>query len=132
MNGIHCQLYLQYSSGLGTGIYTTNSPEACFYIAQSASCNVIVVDDDKQLQKILQIRHRLPHLKAVIQYRGKLKQDYDNVYTVLQNILLDISCSNRVGCCGDNCNYFAAKSGMKILRELNKCVISYLNLSIFI
>lgn len=69
--------------GLGTGIYTTNTPEACFYVAESASCNVIVVDTDSQLQKILQIRHRLPELKAIIQYRGELKQKYDNVYTVL-------------------------------------------------
>jgi long-subunit acyl-CoA synthetase (AMP-forming) len=69
--------------GLGTGIYTTNSPEACFYVAQSASCNIIVVDTDSQLQKILQVRHRLPELKAIVQYRGELKQKYNNVYTVL-------------------------------------------------
>jgi len=70
------------SSGLATGIYTTNSPDACWYVANSAECNVIVVDSDKQLQKILKVRARLPHLRAVVQYNEPLRQNYDNVYTV--------------------------------------------------
>ena len=70
------------SSGLATGVYTTNSPDACWYVADSAECNIIVVDSDKQLQKILKVRDRLPHLRAVIQYKEPLQQRYDNVYTV--------------------------------------------------
>jgi len=69
-------------SGLATGVYTTNSPDACRYVAHSADCNVIVVDSDKQLQKILKVRDRLPQLKAVVQYSELLQQRYDNVYTV--------------------------------------------------
>ena len=69
-------------SGLATGIYTTNSPEACWYVAHSAECSVIVVDTDKQLQKILKVRDRLPHLRAIVQYKEPLLQRYDNVYTV--------------------------------------------------
>ena len=30
----------------------------------------------------MQVRDRLPHLKAIVQYRGKLSQAYDNVYDV--------------------------------------------------
>lgn len=70
------------SSGLATGVYTTNSPDACWYVAKSAECNVIVVDSDKQLQKILKVRGRMPHLRAIIQYNEPLRQRYDNVYTV--------------------------------------------------
>ena len=69
-------------SGLSTGIYSTNSPDACWYVAHSAECNVVVVDSDKQLQKILKVRDRLPQLRAVVQYREPLQQRYDNVYTV--------------------------------------------------
>ena len=43
-------------SGLGTGIYTTNSPEACQYVAANCEANVLVVEDQKQLNKILQVR----------------------------------------------------------------------------
>lgn len=39
-----------------------------------------MVEDDKQLQKILSVRDKLPHLKAIIQYIGKPAQKYDNVY----------------------------------------------------
>ena len=79
---IICALCNAACSGLATGIYTTNSPEACWYIAHSAECNVIVVDSDKQLQKILQVRDRLPQLRAIIQYNEPLRHRYDNVYTV--------------------------------------------------
>ncbi|KAG5326761.1 ACBG2 ligase, partial [Acromyrmex heyeri] len=60
-----------YAGGLATGIYTTNSPEACQYCAEHSRANIIVVEDKKQLQKILQIKHNLPHLKAIVQYDGK-------------------------------------------------------------
>ena len=62
--------YYYYCSGLSTGIYTTNLPEACFFVADSAQCNVIVVEDESQLRKIRQVWDRLPDLKAVVQYRG--------------------------------------------------------------
>nr|CAD7429841.1 unnamed protein product [Timema monikensis] len=56
--------------GFAAGIYTTNSPEACHYCAENSQANIIVVEDQTQLDKILQIRERLPELKAIIQYRG--------------------------------------------------------------
>ena len=31
---------------------------------------------------LLQVRDRLPHLKAIVQYKGKLSQEYPNVYEV--------------------------------------------------
>lgn len=45
-------------SGFAVGIYTTNSPEACQYVAESCKANIIVVENHKQLQKILQVRSR--------------------------------------------------------------------------
>ncbi|CAD5119946.1 DgyrCDS8527 [Dimorphilus gyrociliatus] len=60
-----------YAGGLAVGVYTTNSPEACQYVCHHAQCNIIVVENDQQLQKILKVRNELPYLKAIIQYRGK-------------------------------------------------------------
>jgi len=57
-------------SGLSTGIYATNSPEACCSIAASAECVVIVVENDNQLQKIIKVWDQLPLLQAVVQYKG--------------------------------------------------------------
>ncbi|KAI4494503.1 hypothetical protein M0802_008824 [Mischocyttarus mexicanus] len=59
-----------YAGGFAAGIYTTNSAEACQYCAQHSKANIIVVEDAKQLEKILQIKKNLPDLKAIIQYEG--------------------------------------------------------------
>ncbi len=45
--------------GLATGIYTTNSPEACQYVAHDCEANVLVVENNKQLIKILQVVEQL-------------------------------------------------------------------------
>ncbi|CAD1476724.1 unnamed protein product, partial [Heterotrigona itama] len=63
-----------YAGGLAVGIYTTNNPEACQYCLEISRANIVVVEDSKQLEKILQIRHNLPHLKAIIQYDGTPNQ----------------------------------------------------------
>ena len=49
---------------------TLFSPEACRYVADNCRANVIVVEDNKQLEKILAVKDELPHLKAIIQYTG--------------------------------------------------------------
>ncbi|XP_072752863.1 very long-chain-fatty-acid--CoA ligase bubblegum [Anoplolepis gracilipes] len=59
-----------YAGGFATGIYTTNSSEACQYCAEHSRANIIVVEDTKQLEKILEIKQNLPNLKAIIQYDG--------------------------------------------------------------
>lgn len=70
-----------FAGGLGTGIYTTNSPEACQYVAANCEANVLVVENQKQLDKILQVKDHLPHLKAIVQYKGELQQKEPFLYT---------------------------------------------------
>uniref|UniRef100_A0A8C1IQ10 Long-chain-fatty-acid--CoA ligase ACSBG2 n=1 Tax=Cyprinus carpio TaxID=7962 RepID=A0A8C1IQ10_CYPCA len=69
------------AGGFAVGIYTTNSPEACQYVAENCQANILVVENHKQLQKILQVQDRLPHLKAIIQYKDELKEKKPNLYT---------------------------------------------------
>ncbi|XP_056319746.1 long-chain-fatty-acid--CoA ligase ACSBG2 isoform X1 [Danio aesculapii] len=69
------------AGGFAVGIYTTNSPEACQYVAENCQANILVVENHKQLQKILQIQDKLPHLKAIIQYKDELKEKKPNLYT---------------------------------------------------
>ncbi|XP_057697072.1 long-chain-fatty-acid--CoA ligase ACSBG2 isoform X2 [Corythoichthys intestinalis] len=69
------------AGGFAVGIYTTNSPDACQYVANNCKANVIVVENHKQLQKILQVQESLPHLKAIVQYKGALKEKRPNLYT---------------------------------------------------
>ncbi|XP_034036051.1 long-chain-fatty-acid--CoA ligase ACSBG2 isoform X2 [Thalassophryne amazonica] len=69
------------AGGFAVGIYTTNSPEACQYVAENCKASVIVVENHKQLQKVLQIEDKLPHLKAIVQYKDALKEKKPNLYT---------------------------------------------------
>ncbi|XP_054858667.1 long-chain-fatty-acid--CoA ligase ACSBG1 [Eublepharis macularius] len=69
-----------FAGGIVTGIYTTSSPEACHYIAHDCQANIIVVENQKQLDKITQIWHRLPHLKAVVMYKDSVLEKRPNLY----------------------------------------------------
>ena len=53
LSNIICTMSLY--SGLSTGIYTTNSPEACYYILDDSKANIAVVENQKQLDKILEV-----------------------------------------------------------------------------
>lgn len=59
-----------FAGGLATGIYPTNSPSACKYVLHNCLANIVVVEDDKQLAKVLAVRDALPNLKVVVQYLG--------------------------------------------------------------
>ncbi|XP_058914136.1 long-chain-fatty-acid--CoA ligase ACSBG1 [Kogia breviceps] len=71
-----------FAGGIVTGIYTTSSPEACKYIAHDCRANIIVVDTQKQLEKILKIWKNLPHLKAVVIFQEPPPTKMANVYTM--------------------------------------------------
>ncbi|XP_074650379.1 long-chain-fatty-acid--CoA ligase ACSBG2-like isoform X2 [Tubulanus polymorphus] len=78
-----------FAGGLAVGIYTTNSPEACHYVADNCAANIIVVENNVQLQKILQVKDKLPHLKAIVQYKGELEEKLPFVYSWSE--LMDLS-----------------------------------------
>jgi long-subunit acyl-CoA synthetase (AMP-forming) len=58
-----------FAGGLATGIYPTNSAEACQYVLAHCRANILVVEDQKQLAKILPIRDKLPHMLTIVQVR---------------------------------------------------------------
>lgn len=66
-------------SGIIAGVYTTNSVDSCLHILESSKANIVVVDDAKQMEKIHEIKDKLPHLKSVIQtlppYATYVKKD---------------------------------------------------------
>ncbi|XP_060742771.1 long-chain-fatty-acid--CoA ligase ACSBG1 isoform X1 [Tachysurus vachellii] len=70
-----------FAGGIMTGIYATNSPEACHYVAHDSRANIIVVENKKQLDKILQVKDKLPHLKAIVQYSGPMLEKMANLYS---------------------------------------------------
>ncbi|MFH1153987.1 MAG: AMP-binding protein [Pseudomonadota bacterium] len=65
-----------FAGAVPGGIYTTNSPEQCRYIAEHSEAAVIVVENSEQLGKINAIRHELPQLKAVVLMNGSAGDAY--------------------------------------------------------
>ncbi|HSG78858.1 MAG TPA: AMP-binding protein, partial [Acidimicrobiia bacterium] len=56
--------------GAPAGIYATNSPEEVHYIIHHAEAPLILVENDAQLAKVLEVRDRLPALKTIVTMRG--------------------------------------------------------------
>jgi long-chain acyl-CoA synthetase len=54
------------AGGVGVGIYPTSSREQCEYIINHSDAEFVVVDTEKQLQKIIDISNPLPKLKEII------------------------------------------------------------------
>jgi long-chain acyl-CoA synthetase len=51
-------------------IYQTNSPEECRYVLENSDAKVVIVEDDEQLQKIREVRGRLPRLEQIVRMTG--------------------------------------------------------------
>ena len=60
------------AGGVPAGIYTTNGPDACFYIADHSKSVLAVVENETHLAKFLEIRDQLPHLKAIVMWEGEV------------------------------------------------------------
>lgn len=57
-----------FAGGVAAGIYTTNSPSACEYIAKHSDSAVVVCEGVKQLEKFLAVEKNLPKLKALVMW----------------------------------------------------------------
>ncbi|HEY4057043.1 MAG TPA: AMP-binding protein [Kofleriaceae bacterium] len=58
------------SGGAPAGIYTSCSPEQIKYIVSHSEAPVILVENEAQLKKVLEVRAQLPSLKHVVLMRG--------------------------------------------------------------
>ena len=43
------------SGAIACGVYATNNPEACYYIANDCSANIVIAENKSQVSKILQV-----------------------------------------------------------------------------
>jgi len=59
-----------FAGGFAAGIYPTNGPEACKYILDHSKCVILVVEDQKQLDKVWHLRNDLPSIRKIVQYSG--------------------------------------------------------------
>ena len=57
---------------LPIGIYTTNGPDACGYIAKHSECKVVVVENEAHLEKYGKIIDEIPFIQYYVIYDGKV------------------------------------------------------------
>jgi long-chain acyl-CoA synthetase len=66
--------YLAYAVWLAGGvvvpIYPTNSPEECEWVAGNSEAAVVICENAEQLDKIRQVRERLPELRSIVLVEG--------------------------------------------------------------
>ncbi|XP_059050920.1 very long-chain-fatty-acid--CoA ligase bubblegum [Achroia grisella] len=70
-----------HAGGFAAGIYTTNSAEACFHCLVTSRANICVVQDKKQLDKVLSVRNKLPHLKAIVQWENPVDTSIQGLFS---------------------------------------------------
>ena len=75
-----------FAGCVSVGVYATNSPEACEYIAEHSETELVLVQNEAQLKKYLGFWHKLPRIKAfVVYWPGKeleeLRRGKSNIYT---------------------------------------------------
>lgn len=63
-------LGIVHAGGVTIPVYPSNLPEECVYILENSEASVIFVEDAIQLEKIEQIRDKLPLLKEVFIFEG--------------------------------------------------------------
>ena len=67
--------YLAYATWLAGAvvvpIYPTNSPEECEWVAGNSEASVVICEDAAQLDKIRQVRDKLPSLRTVLLIDGE-------------------------------------------------------------
>lgn len=85
---LYSDLGIMTAGGITVGIYTTSSPEQCAYILGHSEARFHIVEDEEQLDKVLQVRSRLPLLEKiiVIDLRG-LRKFHDPMVISFEQLL---------------------------------------------
>lgn len=63
------------AGGKATGLYPTNSADANKFIINDCECNILVVEDEKSLEKMWSVRNELSSVKKIVIYDGKKTHD---------------------------------------------------------
>jgi len=54
------------AGGVSNGIYPTDAPSQVQYLCEDSRTTVLFVEDDEQLDKALEVRAQLPHLRTIV------------------------------------------------------------------
>jgi long-subunit acyl-CoA synthetase (AMP-forming) len=84
-----------YAGLVPAGIYTTSSPEQCEYIAQHCEASIAFVENAEQLAKFIQVRDRLPRLRAIVLMQGQGDHTQPGVYSWTRFLELGLNATEQ-------------------------------------
>lgn len=62
---------------LPIGIYTTNGPDACEYIANHSECEVVVLENVTHLEKYIAVKDKVKRIRYFIMWSGEIPTNLD-------------------------------------------------------
>ena len=95
---IYADIGVQCVGGIVSGVYTTDSPDQVAYLLDDSGSRFLVVENDEQLDKFLEIRERVPEVvKCIVLDRGGLDDFSDETGPVPRRALGDRAPGARRG-----------------------------------
>ncbi len=81
---VWADLAIQSLGGVANGIYPTDAAAQCEYLCTDSASLILFVEDDEQLDKVLEVRERLPLLRKIIVFdmEGLTKLDDPQVMSM--------------------------------------------------
>jgi long-chain acyl-CoA synthetase len=71
-------LAIQSAGGTANGIYPTDSPSQVHYLCEDSRTSILFVEDDEQLDKVLDVRDRLPALRWIVVFDDRGLERFDD------------------------------------------------------
>lgn len=79
------------AGGISSGIYPTDAPGQVEYLLADSNSVVVFVEDDEQLDKVLEVRERLPKLRRIIVF------DTEHLIGFADAMVIDLSALREMG-----------------------------------
>ena len=69
---------------IAVGVYSTNSPGACQYVAEHSWAEIVFAENEKQLKKYLEVVEHLPNLKAIVVWgETSIRNRPENIVSII-------------------------------------------------
>ncbi|MDY7036932.1 MAG: AMP-binding protein, partial [Thermodesulfobacteriota bacterium] len=95
---LYADLAAQCAGGTSVGVYPTNPPSEVKYVVSHSESTFIVVKDQEQADKVIEVKDQLPHLKRiiVIDFKGlrKYSQPYLMRFEEVEALGMDLERNN--------------------------------------
>ncbi|MCZ2257361.1 AMP-binding protein [Sporosarcina sp. G11-34] len=75
---LYSQMAAQVLGGISVGVYQESLPRQLVYYLNDCRARVVIVEDQEQVDKLLEIEEQIPLVEHIIYYDGKGMRNYDH------------------------------------------------------